>query len=305
MSLHWRLVLPIALFSTCIISFAVIFLECPSLLHPLFAAPISNDHKFQSSNALHVYIPGAGFSGFFYTLGRLHSLQNRNNVTSNPIDNEYYCFSAGCLALVATLMDVPLHSVVEMALGAREGWRRGEIGRYDVVNDFVDRLLDETRSCNERTHQSSSHDVIHSFVNTNATKQYPHKIHHYLPKIKIITSAWNKHNPTITQRIRTPSSLIELKEMLLQTTWIPFITGPTLGKFDAFGEYHNDGGFAALIYGWKYLFGYADSDVTTGRTRHALKLPWDVELMFHGLNIALDKEKAVHFWNRGILHGIA
>ena len=102
-----------------LVSFSVTFLECPSMLHPFL--PI-NDSSANHDRTRRVFIPGAGFSGFFYTLGRLHSLGKNYNNTSplNEDDDEYYCFSAGCLALVATLMQVPLHSAIEMALGSRK-----------------------------------------------------------------------------------------------------------------------------------------------------------------------------------------
>ena len=42
------------------------------------------------------YVPGAGFSGFPFTLGRLHSM-------GDPTKIECYCYSAGCLAATVAL----------------------------------------------------------------------------------------------------------------------------------------------------------------------------------------------------------
>lgn len=124
-----------------------------------------------------------------------------------------------------------------------------------------------------------------------------HKIQKDLSKINIITSTWSKNNLIITQSIRSPSTVLELKQMLLQTTWIPFITGPALGKQDKSGEYHNDGAFAALFYGWKSLFG----EDAVHADQYDMKLPWDIDLLWNGLNIVLDYDKAIHFWNKGLL----
>jgi len=97
--------------------------------------------------------------------------------------------------------------------------------------------------------------VIPKNISTN--QPLSHKIQHHLSKINIITTTWSNkknNNIIISQSIRSPSSLLNLKEMLLQTTYIPFVTGPTLGKFDASSEtYHNDGAFASLLHGWQSL----------------------------------------------------
>lgn len=300
-------------------SFSVIFLECPAFLQPLMPGNAKTDASTQTRR---MYIPGAGFSGFFYTLGRLHSLHSK----STTQHDEYFCFSAGCLALVATLMEVPLQSAVEMANGSRRKWMNGEIGRYEVVKYFVDELLYEgegrmldlvdaahlqlANSSNGMLRNTYGHISSSELVKElpydslfNETKyrafnmKQSHKIQHHLSKINIITSTWSNNISIITQSVRSPSTILELKQMLLQTTWIPFITGPTLGKLDASGEYHNDGAFAALLYGCKSLF----RKDAVHSAQYALKLPWDVDLLCNGLNIILDYDKAILFWNKGLL----
>ncbi|KAL3789406.1 hypothetical protein HJC23_001954 [Cyclotella cryptica] len=327
------------------VNFSVTFLESPLMIHSFISIDDSsaNNNKAINFRSRLMYIPGAGFSGFFYTLGRLHSLHKNNNMsTLKQYDDEYYCFSAGCLALVATLMEVPLHSAIEMALSSRGRWRRGEIGRFDIVEDYVDRLLlfdiekvmfnrDSGRLHSQMTTNETSRIIecgqcYHNYTTvltnqvqipfsrdnaTNSNNQhFSQKIHRELSKIKIITTTWsskNNINAIISQSTRSPSTLFQLKEMLLQTTHIPFVTGPTLGRFDASsGAYHNDGAFVSLLYGWKSVLRKTtntNQSTDTSRT-YSLKLPWDAELIFHGLNMALSREKAVYFWNRGLLRGI-
>lgn len=275
-----------------LLSFSAIFLERPAFLQLFFRNSVNHN---DSNAARQVYIPGAGFSGFFYTLGRLYSLRN---VTDG--DDTYYCFSAGCLALVATLVDVSLESVVEMAHASRNKWMRGEIGRYQVVEYFVDRLL-ENDDREEFKHEPNT------MINATATLHHhlraitPHKLQRHLSKINIITSKWTK-DTILTQSIRTPSSLLELKQMLLQTTYIPFVTGPSLGSMDQFGNTHNDGAFASLLYGWK-RFSKDSHRADDAEQYYELKLPWDVDLLYNGLNIVLDYDKAMLFWRRGLLRG--
>ena len=110
-------------------NFLQIFLESP-----FFDV---NNVNISDSTRTSMYIPGAGFSGFFYTLGRLQAFHN----SSISSAQEYHCFSAGCLALVISLLRIPVHSVIARASSSRDRWIEGEISRYDVVEDFVDRIL--------------------------------------------------------------------------------------------------------------------------------------------------------------------
>lgn len=41
-----------------------------------------------------IYLPGGGFSGFWFHLGSLYSFSEKHNLH----DYDYYCFSAGCLS---------------------------------------------------------------------------------------------------------------------------------------------------------------------------------------------------------------
>ena len=188
---------------------------------------------------------------------------------------------------------------------------RGEIGRYEVVGSFVDEMLQigtyegydsfNRSSYGIRLDQSEysyNETVLKSSSLTNSTtliQSPPHKILQHLPKMYIITSTWSRKK-MISKSIRTPSTVSELKQMLLQTMWIPFVTGESLGKQDHSGEYHNDGAFVALMHGWKILFKNKKWIDTT----HDLKLPWDAQLIFNGLNIDLDEKLALHFWNKGL-----
>eukprot|EP00956_Cyclotella_meneghiniana_P001908 scaffold2066_cov68-Cyclotella_meneghiniana.AAC.15 len=99
------------LYASFLLSFSVIFLECPEFLQYFFGDTGTRNDAFVLSGTRRLYIPGAGFSGFFYTLGRLNTLLHG---ATGQHDDEYYCFSAGCLALVASFMEIPLTQVLEM-----------------------------------------------------------------------------------------------------------------------------------------------------------------------------------------------
>ena len=86
--------------------------------------------------------------------------------------------------------------------------------------------------------------------------------------------------------IQTPTTIQELRELLIQTTWIPFVTGETLWK-----DGHMDGAFSML-----------------GHPTYANKLaaPHSSTMLLHTLNFYLSRDKVNEMWNAGReLHDMA
>ena len=138
-----------------------------------------------------VYLPGAGFSGFWFTLGRLKSIPD-------PTDMTYYCFSAGCLAAVSTLSNLTHEELSTTAFDIQSQWRSGEIHRHEVVSVFLDSLLYPKKQANMRP---------------------PLEDPFLLSRLQIITTmkrGWFR----LDSVIRSPNNVEELREMLLQTTWM-------------------------------------------------------------------------------------
>ena len=234
-----------------------------------------------------VYIPGAGFSGFFYTLGRLKVLAD----TNSSLSYDYYCFSAGCLALLTHILDIPIHNVVETAHSSRNSFLRGEISRYDVVENFVNRLLDEDAVHTEYENSTQS-------IRTIPYNERIQRLQDVLPRINVITSKWDKHS-FITHRLEKPTSVKHFQRMLLETTYIPLITGDSLGILDEDQNfrYHNDGAFVGLL--------RRSEMFDPSKYRHSLLLPWRFDILINGLNLfALDHAKAIHYWEEGMRRGI-
>jgi hypothetical protein len=226
---------PILLIGASIVSnFFSMFLEPPrggADLHSSVHRETTGDDA-----AIDVYIPGAGFSGFFYTLGRLEALHNAPSNGSSPVF-DYYCFSAGCLALVTSLLGLPIDSAIDIAHASRDRWMTGEIGRYDVVGHFVDGLLfraeENVPSEDGRPYVTmdggSTTGLKYRANNTrgiamDSTRYYPSDrdgdiLKQHLPRINVITSRWSKRN-IFSQNIQKPSSVEHLRRLLVQTTWM-------------------------------------------------------------------------------------
>lgn len=139
-------------------------------------------HPYRSviNDPASVYVPGAGFSGFWFSLGRLMSLPDRHELN-------YYCYSAGCLGVVATLSNTTVDKVTELAFGIQNEWREGKLSRFELASSFVDRLVPPQHE-----------------LEMDA-----------LQRINIITTSWG-----MGVNARRARSSKELKEMLVQTTWM-------------------------------------------------------------------------------------
>jgi hypothetical protein len=150
-----------------------------------------------------MYLPGAGFSGFWFTLGRLESIPDPTGMT-------YYCFSAGCLAAVSTLSNLTREELSTTAFDIQNQWRSGEIHRHQVVSVFLDSLLYPQKQANMLPSNSTEVEM-----NMRPPLEDPF----LLSRLQIITTVKRGWFGLDTV-IRSPKNVDELREMLLQTTWM-------------------------------------------------------------------------------------
>jgi hypothetical protein len=192
-----------------------------------------------------VFVSGGGFSGFWFSIGRLQSIED-------PASKEYYCYSAGCLAVVAALASCDVNQMADMCFGVQDRWNAGETKHHDVVRDFLDNFL-ETPNVKDLLNDQDK-----------------------LAKIHIITSVRDGWFG-VKSAIRSPATRDDLYEMLLQTTWIPFATGESLWD-SSNGEYHMDGIFSPK--------GHPICAHNLG-----LPWTWDLRANALNVNLGLDKVK--------------
>ncbi|CAB9509787.1 expressed unknown protein [Seminavis robusta] len=227
-----------------------------------------------------LYVPGAGFSGFFYTIGHLQAASTLKEPTvSTRIvepwkDNtDYYCFSAGCLATVAALSNITVFDVHDTAFAIQDLWKSGEISQFQVVEEFVDYLI--AKGSEEGTLNAESLAKIHVITS----------------KVSPSKDSWLAA-PKLDTIVRTPQNLEELKETLLQTTWIPGATGD-----DWTLDGHLDGAFTSSNHPM------CQSSVDLPK----LSLTsWD-SLEFYAnilLGVNMGQEQIERFWSAGVKRGL-
>ncbi|CAB9511638.1 expressed unknown protein [Seminavis robusta] len=167
-----------------------------------------------------VYVPGSGFSGFWFHLGALSSIQDLHKF-------DYYCYSSGCLSVVMAAMNISVGEATTMATDVQQLWMVGNITRFDIIDQFLLDVLGED--------SDEGNQIIESF----------------LPNLKILVTS-RGNGVEIVQ----PTSRDELISALKQTTWIPFITGQ--GVFRAStndtcsnaeeNEFYLDGAFSRVLH---------------------------------------------------------
>mmetsp|Transcript_29980 Transcript_29980/g.44280 ORF Transcript_29980/g.44280 Transcript_29980/m.44280 type:complete len:351 (-) Transcript_29980:36-1088(-) len=208
-----------------------------------------------------IYIPGGGFSAFWFTIGRLESMSE-----AELASKDLYCYSSGCLTAVAAIANCSKIEVIDMAKASQQRWQTGEIGLYEIVQDFVDHLVDSDR-----------------FAHLPPSK---------FQNVHFITA---KRTPGffggVEADIRQASSLEQLNEMLVQSAFIPYITGSSLWTQDSrTGDYHVDGAFS---FPWH------------PRCAYTLGFPWSVpHLYLNVLNPNMPQYKAEILWDLGVEYGI-
>lgn len=197
-----------------------------------------------------VYVPGGGFSGFWFTIGQLKSIEN-------PQEIEFHCYSAGCLGVVSILANYSMNDMLDKALDIQERFQNGHLGRYEVVGAFVDELM----APSERIFSDP----------------------HLLSRIHIITTVPGRYWG-VSASTRQPRNAHELRTMLLQTTWIPFVVG-----HDLWYDQHMDGAFSV-----------SQHPPCARRARY----PFDLDVMVNTINVHLGRAKVEKFWNAGLKAGL-
>ena len=142
---------------------------------------------------------------------------------------------------MTSLSKIPIDTVVELAHQSRDRWISGKISRYDVVEYFVDKLISNVEGEYDKNNTSEvveknatigtrsiecgkcQADITQEIDNTTIQcllfNSRMYNLQHALPRIHVITSAWDKQYG-LSEHTQTPLSIQQLRRMLIQTTWM-------------------------------------------------------------------------------------
>ena len=173
----------------------------------------------------------------------------------------YHCYSAGCVGVVSNLMNFSVNQVFDMALTSRERWKKGKINRFQIVEDFIDQMFNDHR---------------HAKMSNNT-----------LSRIHVISTRLNLKSINLFEAVSTsPSSIDELKTLLLQTSFIPFVTGDGLYySTSSSDEKYIDGAFSTFQH---------------DKCHAALDIPLQSKLLLNIWNMNLAREDAESLWEMGL-----
>ena len=201
-----------------------------------------------------VYVDGGGFSGFWFLVGRLQSLPN-------PQDKTYHCVSAGAFGAVAALNNITMDELYAKWSHVTSKWDNGVITRHELVDNFITELI-----------------YGDPVVETTRPLPSPRIDQSTLSRLNIITTVrdgWGLKHVS-----RTPGNMRELREMLLQTSWIPFVVGSGLWNMG-----HMDGGFSFFQH---------------PKCAHTVRVRPDLDLLSNFLTVGLGRQKAEKYWKAGL-----
>jgi hypothetical protein len=187
---------------------------------------------------------GAGFSGFWFHLGLFQSVPNLK-------DYDYYCYSSGCLSLLLAFLNTTVDSAYETCSSIQTSSLAGNLSQYEMVDYFLDEFAPES---------------VESAV-----------LEDFLPRLNVLVTTANAGVD-----IQTPTNRRELIDLLVKTTWIPFVTGRGVLTDD--DGHYLDGGFSRVLH---------------PKCDHEVYVPVTWNTFIHTLNPGFDRKLVNEFWEMG------
>ncbi len=166
-----------------------------------------------------------------------------------------------------------MEEVYDTALASQNAWKSGNRSRFEIVEYFFDELLPPNIS--------QDNCIVADDIDAGACESLD-----FLLRIKILVTTPLEDG----YKVLEPKNRNELKEYILRTTWVPYLTGwgwlmPTTER-DANGhqELYLDGGFSRHLH---------------PRCEAEWQLPLMWETLVHTFSPGLSREQVHSLWERG------
>ena len=183
-----------------------------------------------------IKIGGGGYSGFYY----MHGILAQHHFVVATGQRDLLCYSAGCLNAVALWSNYSIDQVIDFGNEAQQRYLLGQMPWVGATDRMVHNLIHGHGLAVPATVRASQQQEGENGVTESALQHLIRTNPNFLSSLHIITTTFTAWGwPTMV--IRTPETVDELQEMLMQTSWIPFATGDGWIK-----NGHLDGGFSIL-----------------------------------------------------------
>lgn len=154
-------------------------------------------------------------------------------------------------------MNKSLDQVSEAAFAAQNSWTSGNRSRFELVDYFFEALV----PYEDEDHVSNS------------------MLEHTIQRMKVLVTTASG-----SVEIIEASSRQELKDSIMKTTWVPYLTGWGIPRENKDGSFHVDGGFSRFFH---------------PRCETSLTLPLIWDTMVHTFNPGLDRKQVHRLWKAG------
>jgi len=200
-------------------------------------------------------------------------------------------------------MNRSLTEVSQAAFAAQDSWLFGNQSRFELVDYFFDELfppqpgqgqydhlnidIDEyydaasSRSSNKSDDGITTTDPhIHNHQDSLRRRYSDDKLSSFLPRIKVLVTTVSGDG----FRIEEAKDRHHLKELIIRTTWVPYLTGWGLLADEHTDEIYLDGGFSRMLH---------------PKCESSLHLPLIWETLIHTFSPGLNSRQVRDLWEAG------
>jgi hypothetical protein len=188
-------------------------------------------------------------------------------------DTQFYCYSSGCLSLVFAFLNTSLHSTFDTCQDIQHRLFNGTLRRSDMVEHLLHQVMPTCDS---------------NLSTTNAAIANIHSdevgFHAFLSRVHILVSSASDG-----VQVAKADSHPTLVDLLVKTTYIPFVTGDAVALLQPDSEsgvdYYLDGGFSRALH--------------PGCQHQVPSVPLSVSSFVYTLHPGMDKRTAYELWELG------
>jgi hypothetical protein len=161
-------------------------------------------------------------------------------------------FAIFSVAILSVFMNRSLEEVSQAAFNAQNSWLAGNQSRFELVDYFFDELVPQQYHVDLTNSGHGDQDDDNDERQTSLSSSSS-ALSSFLPRIKVLVT-------TVSDgfRVEEAQNRQHLKELIIKTTWVPYLTGWGFlsdddndhdnGNHNEIKKYYLDGGFSRMLH---------------------------------------------------------